>query len=1134
MASLSIDSELMTNYVSAVPIPAGSHHVAVLDEKRMPMVFGLSSDSDSPQLQVLRRDVQGRSQLLNLHNLLGLPDATRVQTFHVEQSWDLTLYLAIAYTPEDTPSSSKLQLLKPFRPEDLKEGPVEAPISGVNTSLAYPDVILTHKKLNQTSSWGSDITHIHVQHPSQESLATEELSTPENASEILALAPAIGKYGQGLYVLYITQGITKIFARFLRPDPNSSDGTLFTFVTDITCPTGARCITSFLNKKGHTALLIAAPDGIHYLNAVESTSKDKPGRLILTSDIHRDIRQIFVAQDRNDVTIWFRNVKDELGYTRTMADSLVNAAETGASSMLLPASMSSAFAPIITAASEITGNSVRQMLVSNDRHGNLMLIEQSDDVGLWRKTPFYKPDNSAATELKSYTVTMKVMDENGNALSDGSVRISASSTVSVILNGQNRLLTAVPTWFDCDGSGSLDFIIPSDSLGSQEFRIEQVRSNAGRILKFASRRYDPSLKPMTMLAKRMSEADTPEKFASLKTQCGEALFDPSVSSDSDTIRSAHKCLGIVTQAYGATTGLGYPSSLVVAATSNARNTVGGFLMDGWLWVREMAHKVTEWFVDVANGVWKFACKIAGKLKEFVLDTAEKICEAATWIWEKLQLGWEKLVDFVGFVFNWDDILATKDTISNTITAALGYGGSKIDHFSTRVDGFFDDLERTIDNFGTSVKLDKPEIDSATKADTIANSSENQIKEAQSATATTWTSERLKNGGAGSETTVDAKDVAGSQQAIEFLTGTVMPEVQKLSNAVEKLARDIAVLFHKEGRINGNDLMNASKSLLKVGIQVVRGIIKTLLQLFKALLGLLNEFGNTELDLPIFSWLYKKLTKGHALTIFDAIGLILAIPTTIFAKLITGSVPPKFDNMSPTLVESLIEGGDVSDQVKSDWAVLKVQITMGVTLTTGAISLIKLCHKAAKADVGILCDHLENKPPKPSSLVNIFGIVVDVIGTVMAMPDKEKLPGGRYRQLISGISATRVLYHTVAYFAPEKPLIDDTILCLDLLTVLANFGLSIAVGVAEHEAAHTWKNYDPDATNTAMVSAGLNAIAGVGYFVAFFFRSKEPNIAVAGLVIMGGTMAGVTTLNGVKYKLQYDKKKSPSLTTPPAF
>lgn len=99
--------------------------------------------------------------------------------------------------------------------------------------MKYPDIFVVHKQLDQLRSWGSDITHVNV---TDRWRATQELSTPENVSSIIDIAPAVSPYGQGIYVLYVTQGITKIFARFLRPDPNATDGALFTFVTEVSCP----------------------------------------------------------------------------------------------------------------------------------------------------------------------------------------------------------------------------------------------------------------------------------------------------------------------------------------------------------------------------------------------------------------------------------------------------------------------------------------------------------------------------------------------------------------------------------------------------------------------------------------------------------------------------------------------------------------------------------------------------------------------------------------------------------------------------------------------------------------------------------------------------------------------------------
>ena len=51
MASVSADSELLKNYVSARYMTAGKEFQNVLDEKRRPMVFSISS-GDIPKLQL--------------------------------------------------------------------------------------------------------------------------------------------------------------------------------------------------------------------------------------------------------------------------------------------------------------------------------------------------------------------------------------------------------------------------------------------------------------------------------------------------------------------------------------------------------------------------------------------------------------------------------------------------------------------------------------------------------------------------------------------------------------------------------------------------------------------------------------------------------------------------------------------------------------------------------------------------------------------------------------------------------------------------------------------------------------------------------------------------------------------------
>ncbi|QGI67640.1 hypothetical protein CEK26_011593 [Fusarium fujikuroi] len=367
------------------------------------------------------------------------------------------------------------------------------------------------------------------------------------------------------------------------------------------------------------------------------------------------------------------------------------------------------------------------------------------------------------------------------------------------------------------------------------------------------------------------------------------------------------------------------------------------------------------------------------------------------------------------------------------------------------------------------------------------------------------------------------DSLGSQkliidQATKFWESFMAPEIAKLGAAMSQLGQDITILFMKNGSINGDDIIKVSKSIVKAGIASVRAIVIGLLRLVKVFVQKLSELGNAEINIPIVSWVYKKIS------------LIIAIPTTIFAKLITGKAPPTFASMDAKLIEGLIEGKGVPDSTKTDWTIFCGEVVVGITLTSGAVSLIKLLYKSATQGLDDVLDELDEGP---SSLFDVFGIVVDIIGSLMAIPEQNDMPRAAYRNAISAISCFRGFYHTFAFFVKGKSSVEKVVLVLDLLTVFANLGLSIAVGVEETKAADSWEGYDKDATETGFITSGLNTLAGVAYFTAFFFKTN-PGISSASAAVMVGTVAAGAALEGMVFKLQYDKSRKIALPSPLPF
>ena len=69
----------------------------------------------------MRRDSAGHSSLLDLNATIGVPSNAIVQTFHVEQSWSLKLFMVVAWREQSSTNSSGLIVLKPCMPDDLTE-----------------------------------------------------------------------------------------------------------------------------------------------------------------------------------------------------------------------------------------------------------------------------------------------------------------------------------------------------------------------------------------------------------------------------------------------------------------------------------------------------------------------------------------------------------------------------------------------------------------------------------------------------------------------------------------------------------------------------------------------------------------------------------------------------------------------------------------------------------------------------------------------------------------------------------------------------------------------------------------------------------------------------------------------------
>lgn len=104
------------------------------------------------------------------------------------------------------------------------------------------------------------------------------------------------------------------------------------------------------------------------------------------------------------------------------------------------------------------------------------------------------------------------------------------------------------------------------------------------------------------------------------------------------------------------------------------------------------------------------------------------------------MAWETLIEFLGFIFNWGDIVQTKDQFSALITAGFNLARNKMGGAADGVNQYFDGLLAKID--GLEIKKD---VNVSPKSGS-GYSKPSLIQDSEHGTALNWTSERMKNGG----------------------------------------------------------------------------------------------------------------------------------------------------------------------------------------------------------------------------------------------------------------------------------------------------------------------------------------------------------------------------------------------------
>lgn len=118
----------------------------------------------------------------------------------------------------------------------------------------------------------------------------------------------------------------------------------------------------------------------------------------------------------------------------------------------------------------------------------------------------------------------------------------------------------------------------------------------------------------------------------------------------------------------------------------------------------------------------------------------------------------------------------------------------------------------------------------------------------------------------------------------------------------------------------------------------------------------------------------------------------------------------------------------------------------------------------------------------------ISIILDIAGTIAAMPSEPGIPGFKLRQRISCLNLLRGATNGLGLIV-TNPTMEKVNLCVELVFTLANFGVSQAVYYYEYD--EKWADEDNETITLYVIGNGLNALAGIGSFTANMSMLKAP-------------------------------------------
>jgi hypothetical protein len=687
-------------------------------------------------------------------------------------------------------------------------------------------------------------------------------------------------------------------------------------------PPDARSISSASIDGTNTFLFVAGSDGL-YCFAPDDQQDGAKAQALVRSDLFADAVTLHAHATNTTVVVWGLNRQGRIFYTRCDAARITDAAAW------------SAPVPLIEGVEQIASylNRVDQGVVIFAHIAERKVVRLSQDPVSrdWESREILLPttETDDVLEFESYSTHVMLTGDDSLPVAEAEMAITATSVCSVYLNGIYHVLSPdAAVTVKSDATGVLTIVQETDSIGAVCYHLElpgaggklDVNPMSKLVAKMEVIRSgtdlgnvkidngDGTTQPLigdtVTHEQRKATAEALQQFIAIaKKMPGDGSSYTAFQNKTPALRASRFAVsdssiwGVKFQddhwsyshgqaamhAHGLTIDTAADtialrtSAVALADIGQVLESTGG---DIFLWLKHTVEDVGEFFVKEVDGIYHFFIKIGGEYYRFVLDAVRDVIQAIEWVFSKIKVLFADLIKWLGFLFNWDDILRTHLVIKNIINQTLHGSVAQIAMLKSGIITVFSGIEKRIAEFSGLESLGQSVSSVAGGASRIKGQDSPQAN---------WGNHHLKSGMGSASATMSIPEAAGSE--LISLLNELAAAIEREGELFVAVAKTIKTeIVDKIGTLPAGEIVKRIVGVIgEILAASVENILVTGLDVMEILVQGMIDVMNATIEIPVISWMYRKVAKTD-LSILDAACLVGAIPATILYKAATSKAP----------------------------------------------------------------------------------------------------------------------------------------------------------------------------------------------------------------------------------------------------